>query len=171
MMRSYTKKVEFFSAIAVMILGTFLHFVYALSHENFIVSLFAPVNESVWEHLKMIFYPVFLVTIIISIALRHKNLPVFHAHSIAVLWGLVFLIVAYYTYSGILGYSVIAVDVILFYLTVIVIYTIAANLLMKERSVMPYALPGILVFLFMTAIFILFTLYPPKIGIFLPPLE
>ena len=33
--------------------GTLLHFLYGLSGEFFLVGLLAPVNESVWEHLKL----------------------------------------------------------------------------------------------------------------------
>ena len=43
--------------------GILLHFAYEWSMENPFVALFAPVNESVWEHLKMLFFPVFLYTL------------------------------------------------------------------------------------------------------------
>ena len=33
--------------------GTLIHFLYGLSGEFFLVGLLAPVNESVWEHLKL----------------------------------------------------------------------------------------------------------------------
>ena len=37
--------------------GTLLHFLYGLSGEFFLVGLLAPVNESVWEHLKLALWP------------------------------------------------------------------------------------------------------------------
>lgn len=37
-----------------------LHFVYDWSGEATIVGLFTPVNESVWEHLKLLFWPLFV---------------------------------------------------------------------------------------------------------------
>lgn len=37
--------------------GSLLHFVYSWSGENTFAGIFAPVNESVWEHLKMSFWP------------------------------------------------------------------------------------------------------------------
>ena len=45
--------------VIVMIAGP-LHFAYEWSGENFIVSLVAPVNESIWEHLKMVYWPTVL---------------------------------------------------------------------------------------------------------------
>lgn len=51
------KKIIIIACIASILLGVFLHFAYELSGDNVIVSLIAPVNESVWEHLKLIFIP------------------------------------------------------------------------------------------------------------------
>lgn len=42
------------------LIGGLFHFLYSLSGEQFIVGLFAPVNESVFEHTKMVTLPVLL---------------------------------------------------------------------------------------------------------------
>ena len=41
-------------------LGTFLHFLFDLTGENAVSALFSAVNESIWEHLKLIYYPMLL---------------------------------------------------------------------------------------------------------------
>ena len=51
------KKIIVIACIVSILLGVFLHFVYDLSGNNVIVGMFAPVNESVWEHLKLILIP------------------------------------------------------------------------------------------------------------------
>lgn len=51
------KKIIIIACIVSILLGVFLHFAYDLSGNNIIVSLFVPVNESVWEHLKLIAVP------------------------------------------------------------------------------------------------------------------
>lgn len=51
------KKIIIIACITSILLGVFLHFAYDISNQNVIVGLFAPVNESVWEHLKLIFIP------------------------------------------------------------------------------------------------------------------
>lgn len=43
--------------------GTLLHFVYEWSGSAVIVGLFAPVNESVWEHIKLLFFPGLLFSV------------------------------------------------------------------------------------------------------------
>ncbi len=51
------KKIIVIGCIVTILFGVFLHFAYDLSGENMLVGIFAPVNESVWEHLKLIFLP------------------------------------------------------------------------------------------------------------------
>ena len=69
-------KFQLSSAIFIAILGTFLHFTYNWSGGNVIVGLFSAVNESTWEHLKLIFFPN-LITIIIGYFYIGKNIPNF----------------------------------------------------------------------------------------------
>lgn len=54
---------NFLRYLFVVLLGVFLHFAYELSGENPIVGLFALVNESIWEHLKLIFFPMLVLTL------------------------------------------------------------------------------------------------------------
>ncbi|MCI8518676.1 MAG: hypothetical protein HFJ51_00655, partial [Clostridia bacterium] len=58
--RSY----QIFSVLFAFILGTLLHFTYKLSNNNMLVAAFSAINESVWEHLKLLFFPMLLTTII-----------------------------------------------------------------------------------------------------------
>lgn len=51
------KKIIIVACVVSILLGVFLHFAYDLSGKNSIVGIIAPVNESVWEHLKLIFVP------------------------------------------------------------------------------------------------------------------
>ena len=45
------------SPVIIMLIGSLDHFMYELSGENVFVGLWAPVSESIWEHLKIAFYP------------------------------------------------------------------------------------------------------------------
>lgn len=53
-----------FSGIFVMILGTLLHFTFEWSGNSTFVASFSAVNESTWEHLKLLFFPMLLTTIL-----------------------------------------------------------------------------------------------------------
>ena len=52
------------------ILGVLLHFTYEWSDDNRIVGLFSAVNESTWEHMKLLAVPWVLWTIAECIGLR-----------------------------------------------------------------------------------------------------
>ena len=58
------KKLEIIGFFFVSIVGTLLHFAYEASGSNFIAGIFAPVNESTFEHLKLLFYPFIIYGII-----------------------------------------------------------------------------------------------------------
>lgn len=65
-------KYQFFSAILSIILGTILHFTFEWSGNNAFIGTFSSVNESTWEHLKLVFYPM-LFTAIIRLFLFCRN--------------------------------------------------------------------------------------------------
>ena len=44
--------------------GTLLHFAYEWSGTNFWVGLFAPVSESTWEHMKLLFFPMLIYSMV-----------------------------------------------------------------------------------------------------------
>ena len=46
------------------ILGTFLHFLFDLSGQSVIAAIFSAVNESIWEHMKLIYCPMLLFALI-----------------------------------------------------------------------------------------------------------
>ena len=46
--------------VIISVVGTLAHFLYDFSHHNKIVGLFAAVNESTWEHIKIALTPTFL---------------------------------------------------------------------------------------------------------------
>jgi hypothetical protein len=46
------------AGVAIVIAGTLLHFVYGWSGQNALAGLVSPVNESVWEHTKLLVVPV-----------------------------------------------------------------------------------------------------------------
>ena len=54
------KKYIIKGTIFVLITGVISHFVYEWSGNNRLVGLFFPTNESVWEHMKLCFYPYLL---------------------------------------------------------------------------------------------------------------
>lgn len=54
------------------VFGTVLHFLYGWTGENRVVGLYAAINESPWEHLKLLFFPVLVYTVWEYIWVGHR---------------------------------------------------------------------------------------------------
>ncbi len=94
--------------------GTGLHFLYDL-WPNPLFGLIAPVNESVWEHLKLLFWPFLAVSWYLA---RHTgNFSAAGAHLSAALLMPLWLLGVYYLLRSGFGITGLAVDIALYYLT------------------------------------------------------
>ena len=62
--RQRHKKLEILGAVIVCVLAPLMHFVYDWSGGNTVVGLLAATNESVWEHTKLIYFPMLIYSII-----------------------------------------------------------------------------------------------------------
>ena len=107
---------QIFNTIFVFALGTLLHFVYDWSGQNQIIGAFSAVNESTWEHLKLIYFPM-LITIIIGFFYLGKNTSNFMcSKTIGLLVALAFTVIFFYTYTGILGKNIAIIDISSFFI-------------------------------------------------------
>mgnify|MGYP007016532144 CR=1 FL=1 len=79
-----------------------------------IAALFCPVNESVWEHLKLLAAP-FLLLSAVEYAVSKKKSPNFFAAKALALWaGMAVIVFGFYTYTGVLGQDWLPADIALF---------------------------------------------------------
>ena len=140
-------------------LGTLNHFLYFLSGQSPIIALFCPVNESVWEHLKLLYFPFLFVSIWEYLSLHPVVLPFFYCRYLGVLLGMFFTVSVFYTYSGILGRNFLILDILLFYSSVIFSFGMSEYISGKTRS--PHETePGFVVSLW------LITCFPPDLPLF-----
>ena len=70
---SFTNLLGFF---IVSILGCINHFIYELSGKNTLAASITPINESTWEHLKLLFFP-FIAYIIFEFFIYGKHISGF----------------------------------------------------------------------------------------------
>lgn len=166
--KNSVSKFQIISAIFVMILGTLLHFTYNWSNNNLFVGAFSAVNESTWEHLKLLFFPMLLTTIFGYFYIG-KNIPNFVcAKTLGILTAILFTIVFFYTYTGILRTNYAFLNIATFLFSVALGEFLAYKIMLSNLSCNNTIAIIILVILFFY--FIIFTYYPPKIGLFKDPL-
>lgn len=155
-------------AVFVSVLGTLSHFFYEWSGGNRLIGCFAPVNESTWEHIKLLFFPMLLYTLFAGFRSRREYSCVVPALNAGNLLGSALIPVIFYTYSGILGKDNMIMDILTFYLSVAAAFWAAFKLTLRRR-ILPY--DRILKFCVLTLmlLFILFTFFPPEIALFHSP--
>lgn len=151
------------------VLGVLLHFTYEWSGDNPIVALFSAVNESTWEHLKLLFFPMFLLTIIELLFTEKRQLPsnYLFARTIGILSGMAFIVIAFYTLTGVFAKLPDAVNIALYFLGVFLALCIE-NKINRGNSQNHSAFAAIIL-LTLTIAFFVFTKYPPSIGLFANP--
>ena len=150
-----------------LIFGNLLHFVYDWSGQNSVVAAFAAVNESTWEHMKLLFFPMLALVLFLFFKLPEQS-PIPVALSIGTLVGLALIPILFYTYTGVLGFSVMAIDIAIFYISVLGAFLIGWFLndnreLANRRGLLLTCL------VILAILFFIFSYYPPEIGLFQEP--
>jgi len=158
---------QIFSFIFVSILGTLLHFTYEWSNNNEFIGIFSAINESTWEHLKLIFFPMLIITIIGYFSIG-KTVPNFLcAKTLGILTSILFTITFFYTYTGILGTNIDFINILTFIIAVLLGEYVAYKLMLSNFTC--YKNLAVLILSILLLCFIIFTYNPLKIGLFKAP--
>lgn len=156
--------------IPVLILtGTLFHFLYSLTGEMFAVGLIAPVNESVFEHMKLVVVPVFLWWSLLYL-FRKDNLRAdswFTSALLAMLTAVAAIPVLYYFYTGAFGFESVIVDIIIFVIAVVLGQFIGLHYYIYGNSI-DYRLAFMLMFA-VIVLFAVLTVIPPELPLFTEP--
>ena len=152
-----------------LIAGTLLHFCYEWSGENPFVALFAPVSESVWEHLKLLFFPVLVYTLFEIIVLFKVSGSFLTARVLGVILGMFFILAAFFTYTGIIGRNFLAADILIFALSVFVTFLSSRYLEVRCPSLNLPLLANYALLLLIVTCFFSFTFSPPGLPMFQSP--
>lgn len=155
-------------ALFVAVFGTLGHFFYEWSGYNYYVGFFFPVNESTWEHMKLIFFPALFCYIALCFLKRGNEPCIIYAFPKAIFLGTFLIPVLFYTYSGILGFTVSFIDIAIFYICVFIsfFYLYKTTITVKKLE---YSLAFNIGLIFLTLLFLCFTYNPPALGIFANP--
>lgn len=155
--------------IFVLITGSAAHFFYDWSGSRYIVGLFTPVNESVWEHMKLLFFPMLLYSLIMILKLKEDHPCITFSLCPALCSGILagtFLIpLFFYAYTCLLGKDVFILDIGTFIASVIIAFWLSYKLTLSGRpKSYTLLLCGLVCILFVC--FLIFTYHPPNMKIF-----
>ena len=105
-------KILLISVPFLFVIGSLMHFVYRWSGKNKIVGVFAPVNESIFEHSKLLLFPLLFFWIILYFFINDiDENNYFFAMLISIVTSIVCMFSFYYTYKEIIGKGYLWIDV------------------------------------------------------------
>ena len=170
---SFVTKYHLLGLILISLISISLHFTYDWLGGNALVGLFTPINESIWEHLKLVFFPLLLWWLIGYLVFRQskrislaKWLP---ASVISILISMTFIVSWYYTWVHALNVESSIIDIGSLFIAVPLGQLVAIHI---YKVIEPRIIYSILSFIFLmiTAFaFIWFTIHTPGLPIFAPP--
>lgn len=151
------------------LLGTLLHFLYDLTGGNTVAALFSGVNESTWEHMKLLFFPMFFFALVQSRFFReYENF--WCVKLIGILVGLMLIPVIFYTYNGVIGKSPDWVNISIFFVSAAIAYFVEARLF-KRNFKCKSSKTSFAIICIIAVLFFVFTFATPRIDLFKDPIN
>lgn len=161
------------------VFGTLFHFLY--SWTKFLpFALFCAVNESTFEHVKILFFPMLLFAVFQFFFFRKDFFNFWRIKLSGILLGTALIPVLFYTYAGAFGAPPDWLNISFFFISAGAAYFVEGILfkrdedcphLFNERKHKNFNALSVCVLLIFAATFILFTFYPPRLPIFKDPIN
>lgn len=167
-MKRYLTRWQFGGFVFVSLFGALLHFLYEWSNESNVIAAFSAVNESTWEHMKLMFFPMFIFALIQS--RFFKEYESFWCVKLkGIITGIVLIPVLFYTFNGVFGKSPDWVNIAIFFVSAALAFLTETRLLRKDslQCQRPYLAFGIICII--GVLFVLFTFFTPQIALFQDP--
>jgi len=161
---------EMWGILFIFLIGALFHFIFELSGKNSIIGIFGAVNESVWEHIKIGFWPAFIWAIIEFFiwGRKVKNFLIAKGVSFVVIGVLITGI--YYLVKS-LGIENLAIDITNFFISIPVAQIISYRLMLIQKHYAGLSIIGAVLILVSILAFSLLSYFPPGCPIFRDPIS
>jgi hypothetical protein len=169
-MRRSIRKWELIGIAVIASLGALLHFAFEWSGELRAVGVFAAVNESVFEHLKLTYWPALFYAAVEYKPIKNSANNFIMAKTAGLYVMPATIIGLFYLYTTITGSENLIADISIFVGAVALGQLASYKILTRERlskNIHRAALAGLIS---LGVIYAVFTFYPPHLPIFLNPI-
>ena len=160
---------QFFGFAVTSLGGTLLHFLYDWLGEAVWVAPFSGVNESTWEHMKLLFWPMFLYAIVQSFFFKDRG-DFWCVKLRGNLLGLALIPLLFYTYNGVVGRSPDWINIAIFFISAAAAYLYETRLFEQGTVACRRSRWAVAVLCLIGVLFVVFTFATPEIGVFRDPL-
>lgn len=155
--------------IPLFMIGAVMHFLYNLTGKLWVVGLISPVNESIWEHTKMVVLPIILWWSLYYLV-RGKKLNInkdkwFTGGLISLITSIISIPMMYYFYTSAFGIELFWVDIIILLVAITLGQVLGLHVYKYSRGI--NASVVIVIFIAIVIAYMLLTIYPIKIPIFM----
>ena len=159
---------QFFAFTFIFVIGSLLHFLYTWT--NFTpLAVISSVNESTFEHIKILFVPTFLFACFEWFFFKDYYKGFWCVKLKGAILGILLIPTLFYTLTGIFGTLYGWVNILIFFFSALILSFYESRLL-KENKPCKYQLLAFISLLLIMVLFALFTFFPPKIPLFLDPI-
>ncbi len=149
--------------------GTLLHFLYGWLDGAVWVAPFSAVNESTFEHMKLLFWPMFLFAVIESFYFKDRE-DFRCVKAKGTLLGLALIPIIFYTYNGVIGRSPDWINIAIFFVSAAIAYLYETREFNRGIPFCKRPRLALALLLAVALLFVIFTFKTPEIGIFQDPL-
>lgn len=149
------------------VMGTILHFTYNLSKKNIVVGMFSSVNESVWEHIKLLLTPIFFYNMFLYVMKYQNNY--FIKLLVELLVAIIFIIVLYKIKIVIYKDKKPFINILIFYFTAF-ICSLVGYLISNYNIPNWINLISIIGVMIIYVMYMVYTVCPPRKSIFKDPI-
>ena len=148
--------------------GTILHFLYEWLGEAKWIAPFSGVNESTWEHMKLLFWPMAIFAIFQRRIFKDRD-DFWCVKMKGIVLGLFLIPVIFYTYNGVIGRSPDWINIAIFFISAAVAYLFETRTFnISQRCCKSKGL-SLAVIVAIAILFVIFTFYPLKLSVFIDP--
>jgi hypothetical protein len=162
-------KWEVFGFFFILLIGSLLHFCFEWSGRCVPLALFCAVNESVWEHLKLGFWPGLFFALLEYVLWGKRGANFLVAKTLSLYIMPILTIILFYSYTAILGTHVLWIDLSIFVVSVLLAQYISFQVIISEKNYSSLNKAAFIMLTVLTLAFSLFTYFPPKLELFIDP--
>ena len=149
--------------------GTLLHYLYDWLGEAVWIAPISGVNESTWEHMKLLFWPMFIFAVIESFFFR--DIENFWCVKLkGTLLGLSLIPIMFYTYNGAIGRSPDWLNISIFFISAAIAYIYETRQFKSGSEICKNPKRALVSLIGIALLFVIFTFKAPELGIFRDPL-
>lgn len=150
--------------------GSLLHFVYDWTNQSLLAAPFSAVNESTWEHMKLLFFPMFVFALVENRFSAAKRDDFWCVKLAGIVTGLTMIPVLFYTGSGVFGPLPDWLNITIFFLSAAVAYLLETRLFRTGRLRCRHPWFAFAAICLILLAFVHFTFFPPELPLFQDPL-